>query len=129
MKSCPVSKVSRFAFNPLAFATCVIALDRLQQISQTSSLSLSPSESTLLLPQLALELPSELQSVLPREAAEASCSETESLAAEAATIAKESPSEADEESSSEAEALATESATIGKESSSEAESASTDVVD
>ena len=38
--SYPVSKVSRFAFNPLAFAAHVSVLFGLQQISQHSSLSL-----------------------------------------------------------------------------------------
>ena len=38
--SYPVSKVSRFAFNPLAFAAHVSVLFGLQQISQNSSLSL-----------------------------------------------------------------------------------------
>ena len=47
MKSSPVSKVNRFAFNPLALAALVIVLRGLQQISQTSSSSLLALDSAL----------------------------------------------------------------------------------
>ena len=48
MMSYPVSRVNRFAFNPLALAALVSVLCGLQQISQTSSSSLLASDSALL---------------------------------------------------------------------------------
>jgi len=48
MISYPVSRVNRFAFNPLALAALVSVLCGLQQISQTSSSSLLASDSALL---------------------------------------------------------------------------------
>ena len=47
MKSYPVSRVNRFAFNPLALAALVSVLRGLQQISQTSSSSLLALDSAL----------------------------------------------------------------------------------
>ena len=47
MMSYPVSRVNRFAFNPLALAALVSVLCELQQISQTSSSSLLASDSAL----------------------------------------------------------------------------------
>jgi hypothetical protein len=47
MMSYPVSRVNRFAFNPLALAALVSVLCGLQQISQTSSSSLLASDSAL----------------------------------------------------------------------------------
>ena len=47
LKPSPVSKVNRFAFNPLALAAPVIVLRGLQQISQTSSSSLLALDSAL----------------------------------------------------------------------------------
>ena len=47
IRSYPVSRVNRFAFNPLALATCVSVLCELQQLSQKSSSSLLGLDSEL----------------------------------------------------------------------------------